>query len=57
MTFPLVETPEQTISISIDEYEQLLDDHNFLQCLKGCGVDNWDGYADAWVMHKETEDE
>ena len=30
----------------------------FLDCLKACGVDNWDGYSDAQeMMWPEGEDE
>jgi hypothetical protein len=30
----------------------------FLECLKSCGVDNWDGYSDAQeMMWPEGEDE
>ena len=30
----------------------------FLECLKSCGVDNWDGYSDAQeMMWPEDEDE
>ena len=30
----------------------------FLDCLKACGVDNWDGYSDAQeMMWPEEEDE
>jgi hypothetical protein len=25
-------------------YDKLLDDSDFLDCLRGAGVDNWDGY-------------
>lgn len=45
------EFPEpQTITIDLDEYEQLLYDSRFLNNLKAMGVDNWEGYSDAYNM-------
>ena len=35
----------------------------FLECLLACGVDNWDGWSDAWQLYEsytnpsESEDE
>lgn len=40
----------QTITIELDEYEQLLYDSRFLNNLKAMGVDNWEGYSDAYNM-------
>ena len=48
---------EPTISITVSEYERLLDQEYFLLCLKGCGVDNWEGWDDAWAVYEETKDE
>jgi hypothetical protein len=33
-----------TVTISEEEYKSLLSDSNFLLCLQGAGVDNWEGY-------------
>ena len=46
---------EKTITISKKEYEELLKDSQFLDCLRGAGVDNWDGYDHAMEMMKEME--
>jgi len=46
---------EETITISKKEYEELLKDSQFLDCLRGAGVDNWDGYDHAMEMMKEME--
>ena len=32
------------------EVDELQVDSDFLQCLRGAGVDNWDGYDDAREM-------
>jgi len=46
---------EETITISKKEYEELLKDSQFLDCLRGAGVDNWEGYEYAQEMMKEME--
>ena len=33
--------------VDSDEYEELLDDSLFLNCLRNNGVDNWDWYDEA----------
>lgn len=49
---------EETITISKKEYDQLIDDSKFLECLRGAGVDNWDGYDFALeVYHGEYDSE
>lgn len=35
---------EETITISKEEYESLLEDRDMLLALQGAGVDNWEGY-------------
>ena len=37
----------ETVTISKEEYEELLANSKFLDCLRACGVDNWLGYDDA----------
>lgn len=32
------------------ELEKVQEESEFLNCLKACGVDNWDGYSDAQQM-------
>ena len=46
---------ELNITISKEEYEELLKDSQFLDCLRGAGVDNWDGYDHAMEMMQEME--
>jgi hypothetical protein len=48
---------EKTKTISLEKYHQLLDRSNKLMALEECGVDNWDGYADAMKVLKTWEDE
>jgi len=45
------------IAITKDEYERLLEDSSLLNALKAVGVDNWNGYGKAWVMHLTYEEE
>lgn len=33
-----------TVTISKDDYEALVRDARFMECLEVAGVDNWDGY-------------
>ena len=42
----------EQVTISKEEYEQLLEDSLFLECLNRCGVDNWDWYSDAQEMYR-----
>lgn len=44
------EQTEQMVKITESEYERLMNDSEFLSCLRSCGVDNWGGYDDAWDM-------
>jgi len=41
-----------TVTITVDEYERLLEDSRILLALQGAGVDNWEGYdyamAELW---------
>ena len=46
---------EKMVTITEEEYDQLLKDSNFLNCLESCGVDNWDGYSYAREMMDEEE--
>ena len=39
-----------TVTIAIEEYEELVNDAKFLKCLYSAGVDNWDGYEYAQEM-------
>lgn len=48
---------EETITISKEEYDSLVEDQQMLQCLQAAGVDNWAGYDLAIEMMDEEEDE
>lgn len=45
------------VTITLAEYESLLEDKEKLDCLEACGVDNWGGYSDAMEMFYEEEEE
>ena len=45
------------IEISQDEYEQLKEDSEWLECLNAAGVDNWDGCDYAREIYQERNPE
>ena len=49
----MVNNMEETVTISKKEYEELQKDQWFLECLRGAGVDNWEGYDCAREMMNE----
>jgi hypothetical protein len=47
-TAPQLRTkPQETVTITVKEYQKLLADSAFLEALKAAGVDNWSGYSEA----------
>ena len=53
-----MESSNETVTISKEEYESLLEDQHMLQCLQAAGVDNWDGYDLAIeMMNGEGEED
>ena len=48
---------ENTITISITEYEELSRDARKFECLEAMGVDNWCGWDDAMEMYNEENTE
>ena len=44
----------KTVTISIEEYNDLLDDAEFLNALRMAGVDNWDGYDEAIDIYQSV---
>ena len=46
----------ETVTISKEEYDSLVEDSLFLECLQGAGVDNWEGYDAAIEMMNEREE-
>lgn len=51
------ENGQSVVTISEKEYEGLLEKERFLEALRGCGVDNWDGYDYAIEMIEEWDKE
>ena len=51
----LIDYPDQTekVILTRQEYDELLGEIDFLNCLRACGVDNWDGYDYAVEMFNE----
>ena len=47
---------EETVTISKEEYERLLNDSEKLGALEEYGVDNWCGYGDAMESLGDTSD-
>ena len=47
---------QEMVTISKEEYESLKEDSEILDCLRACGVDNWQGWDDAMDMYHENED-
>lgn len=45
---------EGLITISIDEYEKLVKDHQILNALESYGVENWEGF---WPAVEGVNDE
>lgn len=41
--------------VESDEYEELLDDSLFLNCLQNNGVDNWDWYDEAVAEYQQSK--
>lgn len=40
----------ETVTITVEEYEELLEDRDFLLCLYASGLDNWEGMEEAIKM-------
>ncbi len=51
-----IQNEPEMVTITKAEYDQLINDSEFLSCLEGAGVDNWCGYSDAQEMMEEDED-
>lgn len=42
--------------LMLEEEKAVEDELIFLDCLHGCGVDNWEGYSDAQDMYREANE-
>ncbi|WPH58941.1 hypothetical protein SEA_LUCKYSOCKE_127 [Streptomyces phage LuckySocke] len=51
-----VPVPDDMIVISKEEYEGLQKDRDFLYALEAAGVDNWEGYSQAWRFYEGVDD-
>lgn len=45
-----MDNPKDSITITLDEYNELLSDSRFLNALWAAGVDNWGGFEAAQEM-------
>ena len=45
----------ETVTISLEEYNDLLDDKIFLLALQNAGVDNWSGYDYAKEIYQDIK--
>lgn len=48
---------EETVTISIEEYNELIGDSLFLYALMANGVDNWCGYEDAQDAYNDMKEQ
>lgn len=48
-------TGENTVVLTRERYEELLESENFLTCLENAGVDNWSGYPYAMELFREED--
>lgn len=46
---------EETVTIPKEEYEELLESQQWLDCLENAGVDNWDGLSYAIELSQEND--
>lgn len=44
-----------TWTLSHAEYQELNSRSNFLSALEATGVDNWDGWDEAWARYNEGD--
>ena len=47
----------QTVTISLDEYNKLIEDSKLLDALFAAGVDNWEGYEEAKNLLEQNCDD
>jgi hypothetical protein len=43
-----------TVTIPLERLKELLDEERFVNCLRGAGVDNWEGYGFALDEYTEV---
>ena len=47
----------KNITISLAEYNRLVEDQMWLRCLQNAGVDNWEGISYAYELKQELDEE
>lgn len=45
----------EKVTITKEQYDELLEDQRFLRCLEHAGVDNWEGYDFALEYFNEED--
>lgn len=55
----LTNEADGSVTLTAEEYDEMIKEINFLDCLRGAGVDNWEGYEYALEAYQEMypEDE
>lgn len=48
---------QKTVTISVEEYEELQRDQRLLLALQNSGVDNWEGYEEAMEYLRFLEED
>lgn len=44
------------VTITLEEYEELIEDSEVLRFLRKAGVDNWEGYSYAFELRREASE-
>ena len=52
-TYPMADESEIFATLPLTELQELVEDSAFLQALRNAGVDNWEGFSDAYSEFKE----
>lgn len=47
---------DDQVVISKEEYKMLRESEEFLIALQAAGVDNWEGYSQAWRFYEGEDD-
>lgn len=57
LNYKVVNRGNNTVTISEDWFDELFNDSLFLNSLRNNGVDNWDGYGEAWREYNSCNEE
>lgn len=55
--YVVVNNFDGTVTISESWFDELFNDSDFLNALRNCGVDNWDGYGEAQAEFYQDDEE